>query len=632
MKISNNETILSRQLNMICNAGISEIIILLRSYNNVILRYCNSLNLPIKISFVNYLDINCNFIKYEQLDCDILIVQSDLIFEYAVFDAVVNNKESCMVVSSTLPLADNDTVVTIQNGLITKLGNNFLTKAVTAYPMYKILKKDCKAWFDNLTDLYKNESTDYQVEKVFTNCQIHPLDIKNQFCRKINNIENLVIASYKLKQTENRIVYMCFSTDIVHNGHISIIKRAMRLGKPIIGLLSDKAMINNGQTPLVSFYDRKSLFENIGGVYKVIEQKTISFKENIEKYKPSYVLFDSSWNNASQKPICNEVLSIIAKYGGQIIFYSLDEKYKKLEQNICSNLSLPDVRRVRLRKAISTKGLINAIEAHDGLTGLIAENTLIYENCKLRQFDAMWISSLCDSTIKGKPDIEIVDLTSRFRTIDEIMDVTTKPIIFDGETGGLTEHFVYTVKTLERMGVSMVIIEDKSGFKRNSLFGADVQQTQASISEFCRKIEFGKKAQSTGDFMICARIESLILERGMDDALKRAFAYVDAGADSIMIHSRQNKPCEIFEFVDRFRFKNNITPIVVVPTSFSEVTEEEFEARGVNVVIYANQLTRASFPAMQNVAKMILKYHRAKECDDVCMPFKDIIKLIENEI
>ena len=292
---------------------------------------------------------------------------------------------------------------------------------------------------------------------------------------------------------------------------------------------------------------------------------------------------------------------------------------------------MPDFRRGRLRKLIGMKGCVNAIEAHSGITGLIAEKTKVLQDGKTYQFDAMWVSSLCDSTAKGKPDIELVDMTSRFRTVDDIMDVTTKPIIFDGDTGGLTEHFVYTVKTLERMGVSMIIIEDKTGLKKNSLFGTEVEQTQDSIENFCEKIRAGKKAQKTKEFMIVARIESLILERGMGDALNRAFAYVDAGADGIMIHSRKKSPDEIFEFVKIFREKNQATPIVVVPTSFNTVTEEEFKNRGVNVVIYANQLTRSGFPAMQRTAETILINHRAKEADDMCMSIKDIITLIPEE-
>ena len=280
---------------------------------------------------------------------------------------------------------------------------------------------------------------------------------------------------------------------------------------------------------------------------------------------------------------------------------------------------------------LSVKPLVTVIEAHSGITGLIAEKTAVYQDGKSYQFDAMWVSSLCDSTAKGKPDIELVDMSSRLRTIDDIMEVTTKPIILDGDTGGLTEHFVYNIRTLERVGVSAVIIEDKTGLKKNSLFGTDVVQTQDSIENFCAKIAAGKKAQKTKEFMIIARIESLILEKGMDDALARAFAYVKAGADGIMIHSRKKDPKEIFEFVDTFRKTDNVTPIVVVPTSFNSVREDEFAKHGVNIVIYANQLTRSGFPAMQNVAKTILENHRAKEADDMCMPIKEILTLIPEE-
>ncbi len=291
---------------------------------------------------------------------------------------------------------------------------------------------------------------------------------------------------------------------------------------------------------------------------------------------------------------------------------------------------MPEYRRKRLRQLIEMTPIVKVMEAHSGLTGLIVEKTVVEgENGKLDQFDAMWISSLCDSTAKGKPDIELVDMTSRFRTIEDITEVTTKPIIFDGDTGGLTEHFVYTVRSLERLGVSAVIIEDKTGLKKNSLFGTEVEQTQASIEEFSAKIAAGKKAQLTDDFMIIARIESLILEKGMEDALERARAFVKAGADGIMIHSRKKDPAEIVEFCDKFRAEDKKTPIVVVPSSFNTITEDELAQHGVNIVIYANQLTRSAFPAMQQTAEDILKHHRAKEVDDRLMSIKNIITLID---
>ena len=430
------------------------------------------------------------------------------------------------------------------------------------------------------------------------------------------------------------IVYMCFSTEIIHSGHIAIIKKAQELGNLVVGILSDEAVASYRHFPIVPCEERKALFENISGIYKVIEQKTWGYKDVLTELKPDYLVHGDDWKEGFQKPIRQEAIEILAKYGGKLVEfpYSKDIKYDELDKAFRRQLATPDIRRSRLRKLISIKGCVNAIEAHSGITGLIAEKTIVYDEGKAYQFDAMWVSSLCDSTAKGKPDIELVDMTSRFRTIDDIMEVTTKPIIFDGDTGSLVEHFVYTVRSLERMGVSMVIIEDKTGLKKNSLFGTDVEQTQDTIENFCAKIKAGKKAQKTKDFMICARIESLILEQGMEDAIKRAFAYVKAGADAIMIHSRKKEPDEVFEFTKRFREQDKTTPIVVVPTSYNQVKEEEFKQRGINVVIYANHLTRSGFPAMKKVAETILKNHRSLEANDMCMSIKDIITLIPEEV
>ncbi|MBO7050595.1 MAG: phosphoenolpyruvate mutase [Bacteroidaceae bacterium] len=429
-------------------------------------------------------------------------------------------------------------------------------------------------------------------------------------------------------------VFMSLSTDVIHGGHIRMIENAASLGELTIGVLSDQVVASYKRYPLLSCKERMRIAASLKGVANVIEQDEMSYRSVIRKYRPDYVVHGDDWRSGIQKPIREEVLQLLAEYGGELkeFPYSVNEEYDKMEANARMQLSMPDIRRGRLKKLIGMKGLVTAMEAHSGITGLIVENTTVVQDGKTYQFDAMWISSLCDSTAKGKPDIELVDMTSRFRTIDDIMEVTTKPIIFDGDTGGLTEHFVYTVKSLERMGVSMIIIEDKTGLKKNSLFGAEVKQTQDSIENFCAKIAAGKRAQKTSDFMICARIESLILEQGMEDALTRAFAFVKAGADAIMIHSRKKDPAEIFEFVEKFRAQDTITPIVVVPTSFNTVTEQEFKDRGVNVVIYANQLTRTGFPAMQNAARTILEHHRAKECDDMCMSIKEIITLIPEEL
>ena len=427
------------------------------------------------------------------------------------------------------------------------------------------------------------------------------------------------------------LVYTCFTTDVIHEGHINIINNALKYGEVVVGVLTDEAMIRFNRFPTVELSERIAMIEKIEGVSRVILQEKIHYDDVIQNLKPDYVIHGDNWLTGPMKGIRDNVEKLLSAYGGRIIDipYTYNENVKRVDDRVKEKLMMPEYRRKRLRQLLGLCPVVKAIEVHSGLTGLIAEKTIVENDTGLDQFDAMWISSLCDSTAKGKPDIELVDMTSRFRTIDDVMEVTTKPIIFDGDTGGLTEHFVYTVRSLERMGVSAVIIEDKTGLKKNSLFGTEVVQTQDTIENFCSKIRAGKDIQLTEDFMIIARIESLILEQGMDDALNRARAYVQAGADGIMIHSRRKEPDEILEFCDKFRSENKETPIVVVPTSFNTITEEELAAHGVNIVIYANQLTRSAFPAMEQTVKDILKYHRAKEVDDRLMSIKDIISLID---
>ncbi len=426
-------------------------------------------------------------------------------------------------------------------------------------------------------------------------------------------------------------VYTCFCTDVIHEGHMNIIRHAKEYGEVIVGVLRDYQMIRYNRFPTISFEERVAMIEKIEGVSRVIIQEQIMYDEIIETLRPDYVIHGDNWLEGPESVIRENVLHNLAMYGGELVEvpYTWNDSVKKIEEMSREKIAMPEFRRKRLRKLLHMCPIVKAIEVHSGLTGLIAEKTVVEAGGGLDQFDAMWISSLCDSTVKGKPDIELVDMTSRIRTIDEVMDVTTKPIILDGDTGGLIEHFVYNVRTLERMGVSAIIIEDKVGLKKNSLFGMEVEQTQDSIENFCEKIRAGKNVQRTEEFMIIARIESLILEKGMEDAIRRAKAYVAAGADGIMIHSKRSEPNEIFTFCDQFRAEDKNTPIIVVPTTYCDTYESELIEHGVNIVIYANQLTRSAFPAMENTAKLILKNHRAREAEDTLISFKKIITLID---
>ena len=423
-------------------------------------------------------------------------------------------------------------------------------------------------------------------------------------------------------------VYVALIADVLHAGHIKVLKEAKKYGKVIVGLLTDKACGELNDVPYLDYEKRKMVVENLAIVDEVIPQESASYKENLLKLKPDYVVHGDDWQYNYKRKYREEVIELLKKWNGKLIEipYSkeiVEAKIKEEKKRVGITTGL---RLARLRQLLKAKKLLKIMEVHNALSGLIVENTIIEkENLS---FDGMWSSSLTDSTSKGKPDIEAVDLTARLNTINEIFEVTTKPLIFDADTGGKIEHFKFTVRSLERIGVSAVIIEDKTGLKKNSLLGNEVVQTQDSIENFCAKIKAGKKSQISQDFMIIARIESLILEKGMDDALKRAFAYVEAGADGIMIHSRKKEPDEIFEFVEKFRRFDKITPIVVVPTSFNSVTTDEFEKIGVNIVIYANHMLRAAYPGMKKVAELILKHKRSLEAEPYCMPIKDILNLI----
>lgn len=429
-----------------------------------------------------------------------------------------------------------------------------------------------------------------------------------------------------------KIVYVGMSADIIHHGHINIIETARKLGDVTVGLLTDQAIASYKRVPLLNFEQRKRVIENIAGVTEVIPQKTLDYVENLRIVKPDFVVHGDDWKTGVQRATRQRVIDALAEWGGKLIEpnYTADIASTILiEQSKGQGVS-PSYRQNLFRRLLEVKPLVRVLEAHNGLSGLIVEKTKVVTDGMTQEFDAIWESSLTDSASKGKPDISAVDVTSRIQTIDQILEVTTKPIIVDGDNGGLPENFVFTVKTLERLGVSAVIIEDKIGAKRNSLFGADASQMQDSIEAFSEKINKGKKAQVGQDFMIIARIESLILKQGMEDALARAKAYIAAGADGIMIHSKEETPAEIFEFARKYnKFKQKV-PLVVVPSSYSFVKEKELIAEGIQVVIYANHLIRSAYPAMTEVAESILKHQRAFEAERYCMSINEVIRLIPN--
>jgi len=425
-------------------------------------------------------------------------------------------------------------------------------------------------------------------------------------------------------------VYIGMSADLIHPGHINILKEAVKYGTVTVGLLTDKAIASYKRLPHMNYNYRKLVFENLKGVDEVIPQNTLDYSENLIKLKPDFVVHGDDWKNGIQKKTRQKVIDLLQTWGGKLIEPSYTEGISSslLNEKIKLIGTTPDLRRNKLLRLLDAKPIVRVIEAHSGLSALIAENIIEHRENKKEEFDAVWSSSLTDSTVKGKPDIEVVSLDSRLETVNQIFEVTTKPMIYDGDTGGKVEHFVFTVRTLERLGVSAIIIEDKEGLKKNSLLGNDVEQKLADINDFSKKIKEGKKAQVTDDFLIFARLEALILKRGVDECLKRAQAYLENGADGIMIHSNDTKPDEVLDFAKKFRIKNIDIPLIAVPSTYNTIYEDELIQAGFNVVIYANHLLRAAYPAMTEAASLILKNGRSYESEKVCMSIKDILNLI----
>lgn len=431
-------------------------------------------------------------------------------------------------------------------------------------------------------------------------------------------------------KSKKKIVYVGMSADLIHPGHLNIIKEARKLGDVIVGLLTDTAIASYKRLPYLTYEQRKAVIENIIGVTSVVPQDTLDYIPNLVKYKPDYVVHGDDWKTGIQQETRARVIEALKKWGGKLV----EPKYTEGVSSTMLNAvvrevgTTPHVRRKRLRRLLEVKKLLRVIEAHNGLTGLIAENVKLVAGRTEKEFDGIWLSSLTDSTAKGKPDIEYVDLTSRITTLNNMLEVTTKPIIYDGDSGGISEHFVYMVRTLERLGVSAVIIEDKKGLKQNSLLENGTEQMQETTGNVCSKITAGKRAQVTDDFMIIGRIESLILKAGMKDALTRAKAYIEAGADGIMIHSKKRDPKDIFEFCKKYSQFRERMPLVAIPSTYPQVSEQELAKAGIRIVIYANQMLRSAYPAMVRTAKSILKHGRAQEAENECMSIREIVTLI----
>ena len=434
-----------------------------------------------------------------------------------------------------------------------------------------------------------------------------------------------------MKKNKKKIVYIGLSADILHEGHINILKTANKLGDVTVGLLTDQAIASYKKIPHLSYKQREIVLKNMKFVKRVIPQHTLDYRPNLNIVKPKYVVHGDDWKTGIQKNTRSQVIKTLKKWNGKLIEpkYTKNISSTEIKKNILKVGTSPDKRKSKLRRILEAKEVVRILESHSALVGLIIEDLKIINNQKYLEFDGMWSSSLTDSALRGKPDNQSVDYSTRILGLNEILEVTTKPIIFDAGNGGRLEHLPYMIKSLERIGVSAAIIEDKVGLKKNSLFNNQSGTKQDTIERFCQKISKAKDTKISDDFMIIARIESFILGKNVSDALKRAEAYSKAGADAILIHSKENNPKQVFSFAKKFKKSRYSKPMVAVPSSYSKTYEKDLIKHGFKIIIYANHMMRASYPAMMNAARSILTNRRSYNVENKISSIKEIINLIK---
>ena len=433
------------------------------------------------------------------------------------------------------------------------------------------------------------------------------------------------------KKIRKKKVYVGFAADILHKGHINILKIASKLGEVIVGLLTDSAISSFKKFPLLDYKQREIILKNIKYVKKVVKQDSLDYRKNLLFFKPDFVVHGDDWKDGILKKTRQQVIDTLKKWSGKLVEvpYTKNISRSQIKDKILEIGTSPESRLSRLRRLIEAKEIVRIIESHNALTGLIVENLKIFKNRKLHEFDGMWSSSLTDSAVRGKPDNQAVDYSVRISGLNEILDVTTKPVIFDADNGGRIEHISYLIKSLERAGVSAMVIEDKIGLKKNSLFENQSGIKQDSIKNFCKKLIKAKQSKNSDDFIVVARIESFILEKGVNDALRRAKAYSKAGADAILIHSKEKMPNEIFAFSKKFQKSKYLKPLIAVPSTYSKTYERDLVKNGFKIVIYANHFLRAVHPAIEKVAKSILLNQRSFESEKNISSIQEIIGFIK---
>ncbi len=406
----------------------------------------------------------------------------------------------------------------------------------------------------------------------------------------------------------DKTVYVGMSADLVHPGHINLLREAASLGRVTVGLLTDRAISSYKRMPFLTFEQRRAVIEHIAFVTAVVPQDTLDYTDNLRLLRPDFVVHGDDWRNGVQAQTRRRVLDVLREWGGTLVEppYTEGISSTALRMAAMDIGFAPGVRQRRLRRMLDCKPLVRVMQAHDGLSAHIVDRLEETTQGAPREYDAIWVDSLAGAPIRGKPDPLPFDLSSRLVTLHEILDATTKPLICNAGGAGHAAGVTAAVRTLERIGVSAIVIDTEVTDRRAVPAMAASAPPQDDMAAFIREIAAARDARVTPDFMIIARINDRTRDCGADRMMARAAAGVDAGADAVMCDSDPVNPDGIFDLCRRYRRLMNGHPLLVGLSGTEGLQEHDLASAGASMVVYTDTLLRAAREAMISAASQVL--------------------------
>jgi len=405
------------------------------------------------------------------------------------------------------------------------------------------------------------------------------------------------------RMASEKTVYVGMVGDMLHVGHINILKTAARLGRVTVGVLTDRAVVGYKRLPLLAFEDRVRVVESIADVAAVVPQKTLSYVENLRALRPDYVVHGDDWRYGDQVSRARaEVIATLGEWGGELVevAYTKGISSTAIHRSGAADALFSGTRQGRLRRLLAAKPTLRIVEAHSGLSAKIAAEVRGPDGAT--GFDAVWQSGLTDAIHRGKSDGGAVDRGRRLQAVEEILDAGPLPLIYDGRAAGRPETVFDLTRALDKAGVSALCLGDRSDPDRTG--------PEMSPAETVAQIEAVRAACPTGAVMAISRIVVAAPGNGgsgaLDRALDRALALLEAGSDAVMFDSAADTAEPILDIAARLRRQRRDVPLFAAQSDRWGAPIHRFENAGIDAVVYETHLLRATVAPMRRAATALL--------------------------